>query len=118
MGGLHIVSDLFGCKKLDVLTDKEKIEKNLVELVKKSGLTVVGTYFHQFGEGNGVTGVVVLAESHISVHTWPEKDGFVNMDVFVCNVLNDNTEKAKAIDAGIKKLFAPRKTVTQNIMRS
>ncbi|NYZ76865.1 adenosylmethionine decarboxylase [Candidatus Micrarchaeota archaeon] len=118
MGGLHIISDLFGCKNKVFMCDKDAMETRIVELVNRTGLTIVGTYFHQFGGGNGVTGVVVLAESHISVHTWPEKDGFVNMDVFVCNVVNDNTKKAKAINEGIKKMFAPKKSETQNVIRS
>jgi S-adenosylmethionine decarboxylase len=117
MGGLHIISEFFGCKNSELLKNREELEKKLSGIVDGNGLTVVGTYFYQFGEGNGVTGVVVLAESHVSVHTWPEKENFINADVFVCNVTQDNTDKAKAVYEDIKELFAPEKEETQEIMR-
>ena len=117
MGGLHIISELFGCKSSELLKNKEELERRISEIVKNNGLTVVGTYFHQFGEGNGVTGVVVLAESHVSVHTWPERENFVNADVFVCNVTQDNTERAKAVYEQIKELVSPEKEETQVIER-
>lgn len=117
MGGLHIISEFFGCKNSKLLKDKETLEGKLSEIVRDNNLTVVGTYFHQFGEGNGVTGVVVLAESHVSVHTWPERDNFVNADIFVCNVTQDNTEKAKNVYEKIKDLFQPEKEETQNVVR-
>ncbi len=117
MGGLHIISEFFGCKNNGLLKNKKELEKRLSEIVRNNGLTVVGTYFHQFGEGNGVTGVVVLAESHVSVHTWPEKENFVNADVFVCNVTQDNTERAKAVYEKIKELLEPEKEETREVLR-
>ena len=117
MGGLHIISEFYGCKNNKMLKNKEEMEKKLSEIVTENGLTVVGTYFHQFGEGNGVTGVVVLAESHVSIHTWPEWDNFVNIDIFVCNVTQDNTEKAKAVYEKMKEMFNPEKEETQEVMR-
>ena len=116
MGGLHIISEFFGCKNNGMLKNKGELEKKLTAIVNDSGLTVVGTYFHQFGEG-GVTGVVVLAESHVSIHTWPERENFVNSDVFVCNVTQDNTDKAKAVYEKMKGLFSPEKEETQEVMR-
>ena len=116
MGGLHIISEFFGCKNNGMLKNKDELEKKLVDIVTNSGLTVVGTYFHQFGEG-GVTGVVVLAESHVSIHTWPERENFVNSDVFVCNVTQDNTDKAKTVYEKMKELFSPENEETQEVVR-
>ena len=56
-------------------------------------MTIVGDSFHQF-EPQGVTGTVLLAESHLAIHTWPEH-GFVTIDVYVCNYTTDNTAKAE-----------------------
>lgn len=117
MGGLHIISELFGCKNSDMLVNKEEMERKLSDIVSENGLTVVGTYFHQFGEESGVTGVVVLAESHVSIHTWPERDNFVNVDVFVCNVTQDNTEKARNVYVKMKEFLNPENEDTQEVMR-
>ena len=64
---------------------------------RDSGLTVVGDSFFQF-EPQGVTGTVLLAESHLAIHTWPEA-GFVTVDVYVCNLTTDNTAKAERLFA-------------------
>lgn len=117
MGGLHIISEFYGCKNNEMMKNKEELENKLKKIVKESELTAVGTYFHQFGEGNGVTGVVVLAESHVSIHTWPERNNFVNVDVFVCNVTQDNTGKAKAVYQKMKGLLNPESEETKEVMR-
>jgi len=117
MGGLHIISEFFECKNSEVLKDKEGLEARIDSIVKETGLTVVGTFFHQFGEGNGVTGVAVLAESHVSIHTWPERENFVNIDVFVCNVTQDNTAKARAVYEKIKEFLEPENEETREVMR-
>ena len=62
-----------------------------------SGMTIVGDSFHQF-EPAGVTGTVLLAESHLAIHTWPEH-GFVTIDVYVCNYTTDNSAKAGTLAA-------------------
>ncbi len=62
---------------------------------------------HQFGEGGGVTGVVVLAESHLAIHTWPEKMS-VTVDVYVCNYGSDNREKARRRSTRCSSLLHPR----------
>ena len=70
-----------------------------------SGLNVVGDVFHQF-EPQGVTGTVLLAESHLAIHTWPA-EGFVTVDVYVCNFLADNTQKALHLYDALKAHFRP-----------
>jgi len=120
MGGLHIISDLFECKNKALLQDKRLIEKTLVETVKNTRLTVIGTctsvYTHNSKQDH-VSCVVVLAESHVAAHVYKNKK-YVNLDVFVCNVLNDNTEKARVIDKRLKELFMPNRIKTQEIVRS
>lgn len=95
--GLHLMGDLHQCQgDRRYFLDAGLLRSHCLELVQAAGLTVVGDYFHQFGEGGGVTGVVVLAESHLSVHTWPEKDA-VTIDVYVCNYSTNNRVKARRL---------------------
>ncbi len=64
----------------------------------------------------GVTGVVLLAESHLAVHTWPER-GAVTLDVFVCNVGGDNSARAEALLAALVAAFEPRRVQRQSLRR-
>lgn len=112
--GLHLMGDLHGCTCSEqILCNQQGLKQSCLDLVEAAGLTVVGNCFHQFGEGGGVTGVVVLAESHLSVHTWPEA-GFVTLDVYVCNYSGNNREKAEKLFAGLAALFS---ATTCNIQR-
>ncbi|PCJ18569.1 MAG: adenosylmethionine decarboxylase [Candidatus Cloacimonadota bacterium] len=81
ISGIHILANMYGIdsEKLKYLNT---IEKALKETVEKAKLSMVGSCFHQF-EPIGVTGVVLLAESHISIHTWPENNTAV-IDVYTC----------------------------------
>jgi S-adenosylmethionine decarboxylase len=78
--GGHLLLDLWGARNL---TDPEAIEAVLREAAHAAGATILHTHLHQFGDNGGVSGVVVLAESHISIHTWPERD-FAAIDIFMC----------------------------------
>jgi len=78
--GGHLLLDLWGASNL---TDPQAIETALTEAATAAGATVLHCHLHQFGEGGGVSGVLMLAESHISIHTWPERD-FVAIDIFMC----------------------------------
>lgn len=84
--------------------------------VTDAGLTPVGALFHSFGEGAGVTGVVVLAESHLSIHTWPE-DGYVTLDVYVCNHSADNRANAERLFDHVASAFSPDDPHVQRIER-
>nr|WP_260115116.1 adenosylmethionine decarboxylase [Pseudoduganella guangdongensis] len=66
-----------------LLADCTKIEQLLRDAATAAGAQVLHSHFHSFGPGLGVTGVVLLAESHISIHTWPE-NGFAAADIFMC----------------------------------
>ena len=105
--GLHLMANLHGCAAAaGLLGDAIALRDASLGLVAASGLTPVGECFHQFGAGGGVTGVVMLAESHLSLHTWPEKR-FVTVDVFVCNMNCDNSAKARQLFAALVALFTP-----------
>ena len=78
--GLHLIIDI----ETEVnLSNVEAIRTGLEQAARVCGATVLGCAIHPFGEGAGVTGVVLLAESHISIHTWPELN-FAAVDIFMC----------------------------------
>ena len=115
--GLHLIGDLHGCTgDSRLMLDAAFLEAFCVEQVAAAGLTSVGCLFHSFGSGGGVTGVVVLAESHLSVHTWPESD-YVTLDVFVCNYSGDNRAKAQQLFDTLQSAFKPQNTHFQRIER-
>ncbi len=91
--GRHLLADLHDADA-SLLRDVSAIESALLVAAEAAGATVVGHAFHHFGEGQGVTGVVLLKESHISIHTWPERR-FAALDVFMCGT----AEPQKAVDS-------------------
>lgn len=78
--GTHLLVDLWDCRSLD---DLAFVEGVLREAVAACRATLLNLYLHHFGEEQGVSGVAVLAESHISIHTWPER-GYAAIDIFMC----------------------------------
>lgn len=78
--GTHLIADFHGATHL---TDGPAMFAAMKRAAELAGAVVVGERHHNFGDGQGVTGVVLLAESHISIHTWPE-NGFAALDIFMC----------------------------------
>jgi len=78
--GTHLLIDIWGAARLD---SPEHIDESLRAAAIATGATILHSHFHHFTPNGGVSGVVVLAESHISIHTWPERD-FAALDIFVC----------------------------------
>ena len=116
MNGLHLIGDLGGCRcDPQVLLDGKTFESKCVDFVNASGLTVMDVSFHQF-EGSGFTGTVVLAESHIAIHTWPEKQG-LTLDVYVCNYSGDNSQKARQLFDSIIAHFQPAEIARHEVSR-
>jgi S-adenosylmethionine decarboxylase proenzyme len=104
MQGLHLTADLRGCPPGPALTDPEALRQLCCAAIDASGLQPVGELFHAFDAPGGVTGVVLLAESHVAVHTWPEL-GRVTLDVFVCNLHSDNSARAQGVLAALESSF-------------
>jgi S-adenosylmethionine decarboxylase len=82
--GMHLLVDLWGASNL---CDPDHIDRALREAAEAAGATILHGHFHHFSPNGGVSGVLVLAESHISIHTWPERD-FAAIDVFMCGACN------------------------------
>lgn len=83
--GRHLIADLHGCTGLD---DLALVEHALRNAAAAAGATVLDVRLHAFGPGHGVTGVALLAESHISIHSWPEHR-YAAVDVFLCGARHD-----------------------------
>ena len=116
MDGIHLLGEWYGCPAdTPEFTRSDPLRKLCVEAAQASGLTVVGECFHQF-QPQGVTGTVLLAESHIAIHTWPES-GFVTVDVYVCNLTTDNTAKAEQVFRTLETALKPSRKRFQAIHR-
>ena len=96
--GKHYILDFWGARELD---NPVLMEQTLRRCVEKAGATLLHIHLHRFSPSGGLSGVAVLAESHISVHTWPE-NGFAAFDIFMCG----DTRPEQAVEE-LKKAFAP-----------
>jgi S-adenosylmethionine decarboxylase len=84
--GTHLLIDLRRADP-ELLASPVDVEHILRQAAAATGATILSGHFHHFGEGSGVTGVLILAESHISIHTWPEFE-MAAVDIFVCGDCN------------------------------
>ena len=120
MQGLHLIADLRGCAATPALTDAAALRALCTAAVAEAGLRAVGELFHPFtgadGQAQGVTGVVLLAESHLAVYTWPEL-GAVTADVYACNLGADNSERAERAMARLVEAFAPAQVRVERLPR-
>lgn len=96
--GHHILADLWGASNLD---NAEMIERALREAAGNCGATLLHLHLHQFSDSGGISGVAILAESHISVHTWPERS-YAAFDIFMCG----SCDPTKALPV-LEKYFKP-----------
>jgi S-adenosylmethionine decarboxylase len=106
--GTHIIAEFYGAANLSNTKD---IRREMIAAAEDAGAIVLDACFHGFGEGHGVTGVVVLAESHISIHTWPEND-YAAIDVFMCG----KAEPERAITY-LRRYFSPTDVETKSFRR-
>jgi len=106
--GTHHIVDFWGAERLD---DLQRMEWALREAVAAGGATLLHIHLHHFTENGGISGVAVLAESHISVHTWPER-AFAAFDVFMCG----DAEPERSI-AVLKRVFRPGRVDTNTCLR-
>jgi spermidine synthase len=121
MQGLHLTGDLFECGcSAALLTDLDTLSKLCRDVTNASTLTIVDEKWHLFpewnGEPGGITGTILLAESHLAIHTWPERRG-VTLDVYVCNFTSDNTGKAEQLFDALMMAFRPSTQVVNRITR-
>jgi S-adenosylmethionine decarboxylase len=121
MHGLHLTADLHDCQcAMQWLTDKEALGAVCLKAIKAAGLQPVGQLVHGFpatpqGPG-GVTATVLLAESHLCLHTWPELRG-ATLDVYVCNFGADHSAKAQALMDCLVALFQPARSERNALQR-
>jgi S-adenosylmethionine decarboxylase len=121
MQGLHLTADLHECRCAPRwLVDAQALGAACVAAVESAGLRVVDRLFHAFpatpqGPG-GVTATLLLAESHLCVHTWPEQGG-VTLDVYVCNFGGDHSAKARAVMDSLEALFMARRVERHALQR-
>lgn len=122
MHGLQLCADLHGCDPaLPAMQDAQALRLLCEAAVMAAGLSAVAERFHAFepvqaGEPAGVTGVVLLAESHLAVHTWPEQAA-VTLDIYVCNVGRDNSDRARELLQRLRDAFAPQRAEVQEVQR-
>ena len=106
--GTHLLLDLWGASRLD---DLAYIKEILRDCVTVCDATLLHIHLHQFSESGGISGVAVLAESHISVHTWPERN-YAAFDVFMCGAAKPSNTIAILQDA-----FTPDELNVKEILR-
>jgi len=121
MKGLHIIADLYNCQKRELLVSSQHLRELCVKACRDVGLTVLGDHFYQFDGADGTqlggsTGAVVLAESHLAIHTWPERNS-ATLDVYVCNYTSDNTAKAEEVYAKLIRALKPSDVLVERVQR-
>lgn len=107
--GKELIVEIWDPSEVD-LTDKDTIRAVLLRAVRSSGSTLIRSYFHRLYPG-GITGFLLLKESHISIHTWPEY-GYAALDFFTCG----QADSYKAL-AEVEKAFRPSTVKVTEIMR-
>jgi len=108
--GDHRLLDCYDCADA-LLRDAAALERTLTEAAEKAGARVVKAVFHTFSP-HGASGVVVIAESHLAIHTWPER-GFAAIDLFTCA----GPALADRLEAAVLEAFAPARIETQRFLR-
>jgi len=106
--GIHLIADFWYGK---IIEKEKEIKQILIGAVKKANCLPLEIAIHKF-EPQGITGVILLEESHISIHTWPEKN-FVAVDIYTCG---DKSMPEMALDF-LKKEFQPQKIKIKRVQR-
>jgi S-adenosylmethionine decarboxylase len=108
--GKQIIAELLGCK-VEAMNSLGTVKRAMLEAAKASNSTVVKSVFHKFNP-QGISGVVVVAESHLAIHTWPEY-GYAAVDIFTCG---DHTKPKRGLKV-LAKLLGARKIKYKRIKR-
>ena len=116
MNGLHILAEFHACEgDRRLLRDAATLAALCRRACADAGLTVVAEAFHQFPAA-GATGALVLAESHLAIHTWPELEA-VTLDLYVCNFSQDNRAAAEGAFEALRAAFKPQRVVRHDVKR-
>ena len=99
--GRHIIAELYGVNK-ELISREKQVKEIMDKVIEEAGIETVGTLYNQFNP-HGVTCVVLISESHISIHTWPEYE-MVNLDIFTCG----DTQKSDLAFQSFLKHFKPK----------
>jgi len=97
--GKHILAEFYGCS-FDTINNTDLIEKLFLFAAKESGATIIDHNFHKF-EPQGVSGVVIISESHLTIHTWPEYE-YCAIDIFTCGDRIDNDYCLRILEEGLQ----------------
>lgn len=121
MNGLHLTADLSACTcAATLLTDRDTLAALCRQHTLAVGLQIVAEQWHRFPDApagpGGITGALLLAESHLAIHTWPELAA-VTLDVYVCNFGQDNVERAEALLAALLACFAAQEARINRLWR-
>lgn len=105
--GRHVLAEMYGCE-FELLNDIKRVEENMVKAALEAGAEVREFVFHKFSP-QGVSGVVIISESHLAIHTWPEL-GYAAVDVFTCG---ENVDPWDACNYLVEKFKAGNMTATE-----
>lgn len=108
--GIQLMAELWECNR-DKIDSPERIEEIMLSAAKEAGAEIIGSMFHEF-EPQGVSGVIVIAESHLTIHTWPEQ-GYAAVDIFTCG---EHTDPWKALEV-LAGAFEAEETHSMEINR-
>ena len=108
--GRHLIVEMYGCN-VDILNDKTQIEDHMFQAIQASGATIIFPFFHQFSP-YGISGVIVIAESHVAIHTWPEY-GYAAVDIFTCG----ETIDPQIVADQLREMLEVREISVQEIKR-
>lgn len=114
--GVQLVASLYDCSQESLLTDADAVLAMCSEAIDAEGLQRVADCKHAFVEGGGVSIAVVLAESHVAIHTWPEFRA-VTLDVYACSYHRDNTGRARKLVDRFVAAFGAGRVVSQEVPR-
>ena len=106
--GTHLVLELKDCRR-ELLTDLNFLRSTLLSAAREAGATIMGDSFHYFTPYDGVSGVVIIAESHLSIHTWPEY-GYAAVDIFTCG---NSVHSGRAVDLLVSALEARNTSILE-----
>ncbi len=109
--GKHLICEVYEVDP-ELLKDENFLRDVLLEAAKATGSTILGDFFYKFGGGEGVTGLIAIAESHLSIHTWPEH-GYAAIDIFTCG---SHVDPWKGLEV-IKKRLRPKRVQTNEMGR-